>query len=362
MIEAPPPRAGNSVLVSVAAFVVIVAGLRTAQAIVIPFLVAAFLTLLSWPTLHWFRRKGLPTWLAILAITIIVLLVGTVLFAVVGSSVMEMQRQLPAYQERVIALQTSLNDWLTKHHLESGLRLDQQFFNTERVVSLFGSILGTLGSLLNDALIIVFILIFMQLEAADLPAKLRAIASNGSNVSARLERIQSTVWRYVRLKTRLSLLTGVLVTAWLWWNGVQFATLWGLLAFLFNFVPTVGPFIAALPAVLVAILQPQIAGQPLSVVGSLYLALYASLGYIVINVVVGNILEPRWMGSGVGLSTLVVFLSLVFWGWVLGPIGMVLSVPLTMIAKIVLDNSNELRWIAILLGPEVPDEPEIDGV
>lgn len=357
MVEKSASKVGNSVLVSTAAFVVIVAGLRAAQIIVVPFLLAAFLTLLSLPALHWFQRKGLPTWLAMLTITVIVVLVGLGLVGVVGSSVMELQQQVPAYHERVTALQKSLGGWLTSHGIDSGFGFDQQFFDTERILSLFGSMLGALGSLLNNALIIVFLLIFMQLEAADLPAKLRAISTAGSNVSERLERIQSTVWRYVRLKTRLSLLTGVLVTAWLWLLGVDFPLLWGLLAFLLNFVPTIGSFIAAVPAVLVAALQPAAAGQPMSVGASLYLALYAALGYTVINVVIGNVIEPRLMGSGVGLSTLVVFLSLVFWGWVLGPVGMVLSVPLTMVLKIVLDNSEDLRWVAILLGPDVPDKP-----
>ena len=357
MVSAPPSRAGNSLLVSTAALVVIVAGLRAAQTIVVPFLLAAFLTLLSLPTLHWFQRKGLPSWVALLVITVVVVLIGIVLVGVVGSSVSGLQAQLSAYQARVGVLQTDLDAWLKQHGMEAGLSLDRQVFDTRRILSLFGSMLGALGSLLNNALIIAFMLVFMQLEATDLPAKLRAITPEGSDVLVRLERIQSTVWRYVRLKTRLSVLTGVLVTVWLWMLGIDFPLLWGLVAFLFNYVPTIGSFIAAVPAVLVAVLQPEAAGLPLSPADSLHLALYAALGYIVINVVIGNVIEPRVTGSGVGLSTLVVFLSLVFWGWVLGPVGMVLSVPLTMVVKIALDNSQDLRWVAILLGSDVPAEP-----
>jgi predicted PurR-regulated permease PerM len=340
-----------------AAFVVVVAGLRAAQAIVAPFLVAAFLTLLSLPALYWFEKKRLPTWLALLVITVLVVLIGLVLAGVLGSSVNELRLQLPAYQERVATLQANLDDWLKQHGMRAGLELDQELANTERVVSLFGNLLGAIGSLLNNALIIVFMLVFMQLEASGFPAKLRAIRSESSDVSLRLERIRSSVWRYVRLKTRVSLLTGVLVTFWLWLLGVHFPLLWGLLAFLFHFVPTIGSFIAAVPAVLVAALQPDVAGRLMSVTESFHLAGYTALGYLVINLIIGNFVEPRLMGSGVGLSTLVVFLSLVFWGWVLGPVGMVLSVPLTMIVKIVLDNSEDLRWVGILLGPEVPAEP-----
>lgn len=357
MTDQLPSREAHSVLVSIAAFVVIVAGLRAAQAIIIPFLLAAFLTLLSLPVLHWFQNRGLPTWLALLVITVLVLLIGLILVGVIGSSANELRLQLPEYQERVTLLQVDLDDWLKANGFDAGLSLDQDVLDAERILSLFGNMLGVLGSLLNNALVIIFMLVFMQLEAADLPAKLRAITSEGSDISARLDRIQSTVWQYMRLKTRISLLTAVLATAWLWYLGVDYPVLWGVVAFLLNFVPTIGSFIAAAPPVLVAALQPDIAGKPMSVEDSLYLAAYTVLGYVVINVVVGNVIEPRVMGSGVGLSTLVVFLSLVFWGWVLGPVGMVLSVPLTMIVKIALDNSTDARWIAILLGDEVPPTP-----
>ena len=167
MIEKAPSRVGNPVLVSVAAFVVIVAGLRAAQEIVVPFLVAAFLTLLSLPTLHSFQRKRFPTWLALVVMTATIVLVGLVLVGVVGSSVNELRLQLPAYQERVASIQANLDDWLQKHGIDAGVKLDEQLFDSKRILSLFGDMLGALGSLLNNALIIVFMLVFMQLEAAE---------------------------------------------------------------------------------------------------------------------------------------------------------------------------------------------------
>ena len=132
---------------------------------------------------------------------------------------------------------------------------------------------------------------------------------------------------------------GVAVWLWLWLLGVDYPILWSLLAFLLNYVPNIGSIIAAVPAVLLALVQ---LGP-----GS---ALWAAAGYLATNVVFGNILEPRFMGRGVGLSPLVVFLSLIFWGWVLGPVGMFLSVPLTITAKIALAASDDTRWAAVLLG------------
>ncbi len=141
------------------------------------------------------------------------------------------------------------------------------------------------------------------------------------------------------IKTWTSLLTGVVITIGLAILGVDLALLWGVLAFLLNFVPNIGSIIAAVPAVLVSLLQ-----------YGLGTACVVVVLYVVVNMVVGNVLEPRWMGRGLDLSTLVVFASLVFWGWVLGPVGMVLSVPLTMTVKIALEDHPDTRWMGILLG------------
>jgi predicted PurR-regulated permease PerM len=357
MVDKSQARMSNPVLVSMAAFVVIVAGLRAAQGIVVPFLVASFLAIICLPPLQWFKEKGLPTWLALFAISAIIVVIGLAVVGVVGSSVNELRLQLPEYQERVATLQKDLVDWLKQHEVDLGLRLDQESFDAQRALSLLGTMLGALGSVLSNALVIVFTLIFMLLEAADFPAKLRAITPGSSDISARMDRIQTSVRHYISLKTRFSFLTGVLVTAWLWLLGVDFPLVWGLLAFLFNFIPNIGSFIAAVPAIAVALLQPSLAGQPVTMAASLWLAVYAAAGFIVINMVIGSVIEPRLMGRGLGLSALVVFVSLIFWGWVLGPVGMLLSVPLTMIVKIVLDNSDDLRWIAILLGTDAPAEP-----
>jgi predicted PurR-regulated permease PerM len=136
--------------------------------------------------------------------------------------------------------------------------------------------------------------------------------------------------------------TGLVVTGGLMLIGVDYALLWGLIAFLLNYVPNIGSIIAAIPAVLLALVQ----------LGPVHAVLVAGL-YLIVNVVMGNAVEPRLMGKSLGLSTLVVFLSLVFWGWVLGPVGMLLSVPLTMIMKIALEVNPSTRWLAIMLGSDV---------
>jgi predicted PurR-regulated permease PerM len=151
---------------------------------------------------------------------------------------------------------------------------------------------------------------------------------------------------YTALKTVISIVTGVAAALWVWIMGVDFPIIWGVLAFLLNYVPNLGSIVAAIPPVLLGFVQ---YGW-----GTAFLV---AAGYTVINLVVGNIIEPRFMGHGLGLSTLVVFLSLVFWGWLFGPVGMLLSVPLTMMVKIGLENKEDTRWMAILLGPESESAP-----
>lgn len=203
---------------------------------------------------------------------------------------------------------------------------------------------GLSGALANGFLILLTV-VFIMLETSGLPRKLTLALDNPDQTLAGFSKFTASVNQYIGIKTIFSLITGVLIWLWLVILGVNHAILWGLLAFLLNYVPNIGSIIAAIPAVLLALVQ----------LGATS-ALLTAAGYAAVNVVVGSVLEPRFMGKGLGLSTLVVFLSLVFWGWALGMVGMLLSVPLTMIFKIALESSAETRWIAVLLGssPQVP--------
>jgi predicted PurR-regulated permease PerM len=149
------------------------------------------------------------------------------------------------------------------------------------------------------------------------------------------------------IKTLISLATGLLIGIWLTVLGVDFPILWGFLAFLLNFVPSIGSSVAAIPAVLLAFIQLGM-GR----------ALMAAAGYMAVNFILDNIIETKLMGKKLGLSTLVVFLSLIFWGSLLGPVGMVLCIPLTMTLKFACQNYKDTQWIAVLLGPEAAAESD----
>jgi predicted PurR-regulated permease PerM len=208
-------------------------------------------------------------------------------------------------------------------------------------MGLAASILNGLKDVLTNVFLIFFTMIFILLEASTAGTKVRA-AFGRSTESLRRPRIfLNNLGRYLGIKTLVSAATGLLAGLLTWSIGVDFPLLWAMLAFLLNYVPTIGSIIAAVPAVLLALVQLG-PGE----------ASATALGFIIINVVFGNFLEPRLMGYGVGISPLVVFVGLIFWGFVFGPVGMLLSVPLTMTLKLALESDARTRWVAILIGSE----------
>ena len=222
-----------------------------------------------------------------------------------------------------------------------------EHFNPAMAMQLVANTLKGFGNVLTNSFLILLTVVFILFEASSFPSKLRHISADADATFSRFEQFSDKVKRYIGIKVGSSLLTSLLVGICLWLIGVDFVLLWSTLAFLLNFVPNIGSIIAAIPAILLALVQ----------LGSGGAALTAA-AYVAINMLVGNIIEPRFMGRGLGLSTLVVFLSLVFWGWLLGPVGMLLSVPLTITIKMAFESYPDTHWLAILLGSEQEHQPD----
>ncbi|HEC15048.1 MAG TPA: AI-2E family transporter [Sedimenticola sp.] len=326
-------------LVTAAAFVILVAGMREAQPILVPFLLSVFIAIIAMPPLVFLQHRRIPRGIALALVIAGVAAVGMLLEALVGGSVDDFSARLPAYQAKLETQTAGLLDWLGGIGVEISREAANKLLDPAKAMKMAAQGLSSLGGMLTNAFLILLTVIFILLEASSFPSKLQLALDDPQASFSRLEHVTDNIKRYMAIKTLTSLLTGLAVAAWLWVIGVDYPVLWGTLAFLLNYVPNIGSIIAAIPALLLALVQ---LGP-----GA---ALWSGMGYLVVNGLVGNIIEPRFMGRGLGLSTLVVFLSLVFWGWVLGPVGMFLSVPLTMTVKIALDSSEETRWIAILLG------------
>ncbi|MCU7807735.1 MAG: AI-2E family transporter [Candidatus Thiodiazotropha sp. (ex Semelilucina semeliformis)] len=326
-------------LLALAAFVVIVAGMRAADALLVPFLLSLFIAVIAAPPLFFLKERGVPSGLAMLAVIAMIIVFGMLIGWMIGGSLNDFTKNLPQYQERLSVQSGRVVTWLQAQGLEFDQEALKSFINPGKAMGMAGQVISGLGNVLTQALLILITVIFMLVEATAFQGKIQAISDDPDVSLARVNAITESIKRYMMIKTSTSLLTGVLITVWLWILGVDYPVLWGVLAFLFNYVPNIGSIIAAVPAVLLAVVQTGVST-----------ALWVAAGYLVVNNLVGNMIEPRYMGKGLGLSPLVVFISLVFWGWVLGPVGMFLSVPLTMTLKIFLDGYESSQSVGHLLG------------
>lgn len=329
----------NGSLMGGAAFVILVAGMKAAAVLVVPFLLAVFLAIICAPPLFWMQKKGIPSIVAILILMLGAICVQMVLVTLISSSIVDFSNNLPFYQGRLMSLIRDGLGMLSRFGIEVEADKLTQIFDPSHILKLSANILNSLGGVLTNTFFVFLTFLFILSEAAGFPHKLRAISSDRDVDLDRYSEITIGVNRYLGIKTLTSLATGLAVTLWLTVQGVDFPVMWGVFAFLFNYIPNIGSIIAAVPAVLLALVQ-------LGIVP----AAFAGLGFLIVNIVVGSVIEPRVMGQGIGLSALVVFLSLAFWGWVLGPVGMLLSVPLTMAAKIALGGRASTQWLSVLLG------------
>ncbi|HOX05689.1 MAG TPA: AI-2E family transporter [Planctomycetota bacterium] len=333
-----------------AALVVVIAGLRAARELVVPFLLAAFVAILCLPILGWLRRRGVPNLVAVLLIAAAFLSIGAVLATVVGMSVNSFVQALPDYQSRMDAQTAAFLDWLKGKGIHVSAQGLLDYVAPSKAMGLTQSLVSGLGVLLGSGLVILIAVGFVLIEAPSFTPKLRAAVRNPEKTLAAFERFNRAAQRYLLIKTLSSALTGLAIWGCLAIIGVGYPVLWGLLAFLLNFVPYVGAPLATIPPVLLALVQLGV-----------WPAAWTIAGCVFVNAVIA-ILEPRLLAGGVGLSALVVFLSLVFWGWVLGPVGAVLSVPLTVIVKIALESHEDSRWVATMLGSVRTGGPDASGM
>lgn len=394
-----PAGGGNfnlgNVLVYSAAFVIVVAGLQAAASILIPVLLAVFITIVLTPPyfalLKWLSP---PIALAVMICGLVVASFGMV--SLVGNAIEDFTAKKETYKNNLTKHTETIKEFfvgddsedtpdtggtpdtegtpdtpatagtnslakppagtgtsapsdtiIEKTALEEFVEKIQVMLteNLEKTLEFTQVAAGIVGALLGNTFLIVLIAIFLLLEAASLPKKIKNLPGMNDETWDRLTAAVVSVRQYTQLKTGLSLLTGFLCWLMLAFLGVEYAILFGLLAFILNYVPNIGSLIAAVPAVLIAWL-----GSPAE--SALSQAAYVTVGYLVLNTVIGNVLEPKVLDKGLGLSASIIVVTMVFWGWVLGPVGMLLSVPLTMIAKIALEASNDTQWIGSMMGSE----------
>ena len=337
---------GPRYVLVLAGIVIVVAGLRAAEAVLVPFLLSVFIATIAATPMFWLQRRGMPTVLALLFVIGALLTAGFGLSTVISGAVGEFTQAIPFYEQRLRALGDRGIVLLANQGVEVSRAVVMEQLDPGFAMRMVGRTMTGLTGVLSNFFLILLTVSFILLEAKSFPRKLDAIREHPAGSPPRYAAFIDTINRYIALKTATSVTTGLLVYALNRAMGTDFAELWGLLAFLLNYIPNIGSFVAALPAVLLAAIQLGISE-----------AAFLGAAYFGINTLIGGVIEPRFMGQGLGLSPLVVWLSLIFWGWALGPVGMLLSVPLTVTLRIALENKPDTHWIAVLMGPENEASP-----
>ncbi len=346
--KSPTPTLSGPFRALLAAAVVVVLGaaVRAASPVIVPFLVALLLAAVMRPAVVWLEKRGVSQWIGI---PVLLLLTAAVLFGVgtiLTETARQLQAELPRYVARLQKLAGTTADWLDAHGVVVPGGAFGQVVDADRVVDVAGGALRGLANIMSNFFLVVILTVFILIEANGFPRKLDAI-NTGFAAQFRGTGVVREIQRYLALKTALSLATGILITVWVWLVGLDFPFFWGLVAFILNYIPTLGSIIAAIPAVLLALVQLGL-GDTIMV----------GAGYLVVNTVIGNFIDPNVLGHGLSLSPLVVILSLLFWGWLLGPLGLLLAPVLTMILRITAENTPGGDWVAKLLGPVPRAHPD----
>jgi len=336
---------GMRILLGLAAFVIIIAGINLAQSVVVLFLISFFLALLGTPPVLWLKEKRIPSSIAVLIVMAGMIIIIIMIGAQIGSSFSSFLDELPLLQSRIREQVLELSTLLKSKGFSGTQKLLLDYVRPEVLLKLTANLLSGLSSVLSDLFLILLTITFILLEVSSFPIKLRAILGDPEQVFPQFTKFIVDMKRYMVIKTIINLTAGILIAVWMYILGVKYPVLWGFLAFLLHYIPNIGSVISAIPAALLAFIQFGIGSAMLVIAGN-----------IVIGFIIGNVIEPRLMGRKFGLSTLVVFVSLIIWGSLLGFIGAILSIPLTMTLKFAFESNESTRWIAVMLGSEKSNE------
>lgn len=324
--------------IGLAAFVIIIAGVKTAASIVVPLLLSIFIATISAPAIFWLMRHKIPR---IVAFFIVLSLVVSILFGlgyVLTTSVDSFLSNSPQYIAKIMDILDSFKAILDKFGFAVSQADLEAMLNPAGLINVAGGFLKSFTNVVSKSFIIFLGVTFMLFETSSLKTKMYLISKQDRTKENPFEKFSKKLNNYLAIKTITSLATGAIVAIGLSIIGVDFALFLGVIAFLLNYIPSIGSVLAAIPAVLVAL-----AGLDMSSV------IWVIGLYLVVNILIGNIIEPRFMGRGLGLSVVVIFFSLIFWGWVLGAVGMFLAVPLSMTIKLALESHPSTKSIAMLL-------------
>ncbi len=329
----------GSPVIKLAALIIIIAGVIYAKSIIAPFILALFISIICAQPIAWLEKKKVPKWLALIIVILGLILLFSGFSIFIGGTLASFSSNVSEYESTLKTIIISVIQYLNEHGINIPQDQVSNLVQPAKILEFTAGALNRIFKMAGSTFLIFLIIFFILTELKSFPIKAKAITSVSGKPITYFSDIIKNIRHYLWIKTLFCLLIGTLIYIALLIIGVRYALLWALIAFLMSYIPHIGSIFAAIPAVLFALVQSGL-GDALWTLGS----------FMLIYNIIGNFVEPRIMGKGLGLSTLVVFLSLIIWGFILGPVGMFLSVPITMTIKIIMEHNEKTRWIAILLG------------
>ena len=326
-------------VVNIAALIIIFAGVIYAKSIIAPFLLALFISIICAQPISWLEKKRIPRWMALVSVILGMVVLFSSFAFLIGGTLSSFSGNLSKYEVSLTTIRNSFIQSLNENGLNIPLDQVSNLVQPARILEFTVGALNKLFNMMGNTFLIFLIIIFILMEFGSFSIKAKAIRNESDKSASYYSAILQNIRHYLGIKTLLCLSIGFLVYLSLLIIGVDYPLLWALIAGLMNYIPNIGSILATIPTVLFALVQLGLSG-----------ALWTLGSSMLIHNVIGNFIEPRIMGKGLGLSPLVVLLSLLFWGFVLGIAGMFLSVPFTMTIKIILEQNEKTKWLAVLLG------------
>ena len=329
----------GSPILKLAALIIIFAGVIYAKAIIAPILLALFMSIICIQPISWLEKKKIPKWFAIIIVILGLILIFLGFISLIGGTLSFFLSNVSKYESTITTISNSIIQFLNDNGLNIPKDQISKLIQPERIQEFTSHAVKGMFSMLGNAFLIFLIILFILMEFGSFFIKAKAITNRSYKSILYFSTILKNIRHFLAIKTLICLAIGILIYISLLIIGVDYPLMWALLAGLMNYIPNIGSIIATIPAFFFALMQLGLGG-----------ALWTFASFVVIHNVLGNFIEPKFMGKGLDLSALVVILSLLFWGFILGPVGMFLATPFTLALKIIMEQNEKTRWIAILLG------------
>ncbi|MCR5976922.1 AI-2E family transporter [Gordonia jinghuaiqii] len=339
------PR-GTIVLLTLAGLVVAIGGIKAVASIAAPVFLALMLTVAVQPIPTWLRKRGFPRWAAFLTTVALVYGIMIGLFASLVFSVARLASILPNYDDKFNDIITDFQEFLTSHGVSQDKVHDMiSHVDTSKVVDVVTDVLSSTLSVASSLVLVLALLLFMAADSVGFDDRMAHLRSIRPDIASAFGAFAQGTRSYLWVSTVFGLVVAVLDSVALAILSVPLPILWGLLSFITNYIPNIGFVIGLVPPALLALLD----GGP----GKMLIVIAV---YSVINVIIQSVIQPKFVGDAVGLSTTLTFVSLIFWAWAIGPLGAILAVPLTLLAKaLLIDIDPATRWADVLLSSSRPE-------